>query len=69
MFCFHMPALLQGEDLYVDTYLWPYTPFSWAEILWCAVMCLRQSRVCHGWKKVAEHRHNPIPTQTNKRIS
>jgi hypothetical protein len=29
MFCFHMPALLYGKDLYLDTYLWP--PFREAE--------------------------------------
>jgi hypothetical protein len=23
MFCFYMPAFLEGKGLYVDTYLWP----------------------------------------------
>jgi hypothetical protein len=47
-----------GQGLKVDTYLWPYivnTPFSWSEILWCAVMCLWQIRVCCGWKQIVEH--------------
>jgi hypothetical protein len=31
LYCFHVPALLCGKDLYVDTYSWPcivsYHPF------------------------------------------
>jgi hypothetical protein len=30
-------------------------PFSWGDILWCAVTCLWQIGVCRGWKEVAEH--------------
>jgi hypothetical protein len=32
-----------------------FTPFSWGEILWCAIMPLWQIRMCCRWENVAEH--------------